>query len=107
MPFINAAGFMPPPPPPPGQVCVGGSGEGNFQGLCDFTCQYGYCPEDVCTCLAFGSQKAAPPNTGRKGYPLVNLPGRCGYVGLCSFAYDHGYYPDTACGTDPAGAAGC
>lgn len=103
----GGGGNNPPPPPPSGQVCVGGTGEGNFEGLCNFACQYGYCPEGTCTCLAYGSQKPLPNSTGRKGYPLVNLPGRCGYLGLCSFAFDRGYYPDTACGTDPAGAAGC
>ncbi|KAK7756794.1 Glucan endo-1,3-alpha-glucosidase agn1 [Diatrype stigma] len=89
------------------QVCVGGTGEGNFEGLCDFTCQYGYCPTGVCTCLAYGTQKTLPPATGKAGYPLVNEDGRCGYVGLCSFVYNYGYYPASACGTDPAGAAGC
>lgn len=28
--------------PDPGQVCVGGTGEGNFEGLCDFTCQVSF-----------------------------------------------------------------
>ncbi len=106
----SATGSAPPSPPtspPSGDVCVGGTGDGNFQGLCDFSCQYGYCPDGVCTCLAYGSQKPLPVSTGKQGYPLVDLPGRCGYLGLCSFAYNYGYYPDSACGTDPAGAAGC
>ncbi|CAJ2507098.1 Uu.00g082840.m01.CDS01 [Anthostomella pinea] len=93
--------------PPGQQVCVSGVGSGNYQGLCSFSCSYGYCPAGVCTCTAFGTQRAPPPSTGQKGYPLAGLPDRCSYLGLCSFVYDHGYYPDTACSSDPAGASGC
>ncbi|KAI1162698.1 carbohydrate-binding module family 24 protein [Nemania serpens] len=97
----------PPPPPPPGQVCTQGTGSGNFVGLCNFTCHYGYCPSSVCTCQTYGSQVALPAATGQKGYPLVNEADRCAYLGLCSFVYNYGYYPSTACGSDPAGASGC
>jgi len=90
-----------------GSACIKGTGNGNFLGLCDFACHYGYCPSDVCTCTQTGTAVSPPPSTGKKGYPLTSLSDRCAYTGLCSFAYDRGYYPDTACGTDPAGAAGC
>ncbi|KAI3319431.1 carbohydrate-binding module family 24 protein [Xylariaceae sp. AK1471] len=109
----SATGAAPPggggstTPPTNGQVCIQGTGDGNFVGLCNFACHYGYCPQGVCTCQAYGSQVTLPAATGRAGYPLASIPNRCGYLGLCSFVYNYGYYPDTACGTDPAGAAGC
>ncbi|KAH8817117.1 putative alpha-1,3-glucanase/mutanase [Xylogone sp. PMI_703] len=84
-----------PPPPPPGQVCVAGTGPGNYAGLCNFCCNYGYCPPGPCTCTAFGSQVPPPPTNGRDGAPL---PGEDdSYLGLCSFACNHGYCPPTAC----------
>lgn len=109
----TAAAPPPPPtttttPPSTGDACVAGEGDGNFGGLCEFACQYGYCPSDVCRCTQRGAAVPQPPSTGQKGYPNVNVPGRCGYAGLCSFAWDHGYTDNlAACGSDPAGAQGC
>ncbi|EWC47642.1 hypothetical protein DRE_03262 [Drechslerella stenobrocha 248] len=85
----------PPPPPPSGQVCNQGTGDGNFVGLCSFSCSFGYCPEGVCRCTSWGAQNPPPPETGMHGVPL---PGEGdGYLGLCSFACNHGYCPPTAC----------
>ncbi|KAF3928654.1 hypothetical protein AA313_de0208068 [Arthrobotrys entomopaga] len=76
-------------------VCNHGTGDGNFLGLCDFSCFYGYCPSGVCTCTSYGAPNTPPPTNGRDGEPL---PGENdGYLGLCSFACNHGYCPDTAC----------
>lgn len=93
---------QPPPtstPPGNGQVCIEGTnadGEsGNYSGLCSFSCHYGYCPPGPCKCTKYGSQVAAPGNSGYDGCPL---PGEGdSYKGLCSFSCSHGYCPDTAC----------
>ncbi|KAF3910589.1 hypothetical protein ABW21_db0203193 [Orbilia brochopaga] len=83
------------PPPTGGSVCNHGTGDGNFLGLCDFSCFYGYCPDGVCRCTSWGAQNPPPPTNGRNGVPL---PGENdGYLGLCSFACNHGYCPPTAC----------
>lgn len=76
-------------------VCVGGTGSGNYVGLCNFCCEYGYCPPGPCTCTASGAPIPTPPVTGVNGYPLSNEDNS--YLGLCSFACNHGYCPSTAC----------
>ncbi|KAF3386810.1 Mutanase [Penicillium rolfsii] len=78
-------------------ICTGGTGSGNYLGLCVFCCQFGYCPPGPCTCTQYGARIPAPPSTGIRGVPL---PGEdASYSGLCSFACDHGYCPSTACAT--------
>lgn len=93
-----------PPPtssssPPPGQVCVEGTvadGEsGNYTGLCQFSCNYGYCPPGPCKCTRYGKQVSPPPETGTRGCPLQGEPD--GYKGLCSYTCNHGYCPNSAC----------
>lgn len=81
--------------PATGTVCVAGTGPGNYVGLCNFCCNYGYCPPGPCTCTAYGSQVAPPPQNSPAGHPL---PGEDDtYLGLCSYACSHGYCPPTAC----------
>ncbi|KAM7210668.1 carbohydrate-binding module family 50 protein [Rhypophila decipiens] len=85
---------------PIGSSCVGGRGDGNFAGLCDFCCYFAYCPPGPCTCTSYAAvPHPTPPATGQGGYPLPGLPSS--YSGLCSFACDHGYCPDTACQHTP------
>jgi hypothetical protein len=77
--------------------CVNGTGAYNFNGLCGFSCKYGYCPIGACTCTALGALVEGPNATYPNGY---RLPGEdASYSGLCSFDCSHGYCPDTACGT--------
>lgn len=86
---------VPPSTSLPGSTCVAGTGPGNYVGLCNFCCNYGYCPPGPCTCTAYGSPVPNPPTTGTNGQPL---PGEdSSYLGLCSFACNHGYCPNTAC----------
>jgi hypothetical protein len=85
-------------------TCNGGTGTGNYGGLCSYACNHGYCPSP-CTCTSYGTPAKEDPITGQAGYPLVGLG--CGYAGLCSYSCNHGYCPSTACGSDPAGAQGC
>ncbi|KAK9241814.1 glycosyl hydrolase family 71-domain-containing protein [Lipomyces tetrasporus] len=79
------------------RVCVNGTGANNFEGLCSFTCYYGYCPIGACTCTAMGAQNKLPPATGVNGYPIAGED--ASYGGLCSFACNYGYCPPNACGT--------
>lgn len=78
-------------------ACIGGTGPGNYVGLCDFGCRYNYCPTGPCTCTAFGLPVPTPPSTGVRGIPRVDEDES--YLGLCSFSCDHGYCPPTACST--------
>ncbi|EED20417.1 alpha-1,3-glucanase/mutanase, putative [Talaromyces stipitatus ATCC 10500] len=77
------------------EVCIAGTGPGNYVGLCSFCCNYGYCPPGPCTCTQSGAPVPTPPVTGTVGVPLANEDDS--YLGLCSFACNHGYCPDTAC----------
>ncbi|TGO22814.1 hypothetical protein BPAE_0154g00250 [Botrytis paeoniae] len=84
-----------PSTPSPSTVCTSGWGPGNYIGLCQFTCNFGYCPPGPCTCLSYGAQIPEPPVTDQAGYPL---PGEDdSYLGLCSYSCNHGYCPPTAC----------
>ncbi|KAB8304038.1 hypothetical protein EYC80_005384 [Monilinia laxa] len=78
--------------------CVAGTGPGNYVGLCNFCCQYSYCPPGPCTCTSYANTPiSAPPANSPPGKPL---PGEDdSYLGLCSFACNHGYCPPTACAT--------
>ncbi|KAL3428483.1 mutanase [Phlyctema vagabunda] len=79
------------------QDCIKGVGAGNFNGLCDFTCYYGYCPVAACVCTALGKANTKPTSTGVKGFPAQGLD--VTYEGLCDFACNLGYCPPSACGT--------
>lgn len=76
-------------------VCIAGTGPGNYVGLCNFCCIYGYCPPGPCTCTASGAPVPTPPTTGVNGSPLPEE--EASYLGLCSFACNHGYCPNTTC----------
>ncbi|KAI9039615.1 glycoside hydrolase family 71 protein [Aspergillus affinis] len=79
-------------------VCVNGTGVNNFVGLCEFACQYGYCPYSACTCEALGAQRKKPKATGVQGYPIAGEDAT--YSGLCSFSCNYDYCPPEACGTE-------
>ncbi|CRK20473.1 hypothetical protein BN1723_000307 [Verticillium longisporum] len=92
------------------QGCVSGTGQGNFGGLCDFSCGRGYwsvikcrrmtssmlifCSPSPCTCSIKG-RMVQPPASKPVGYPLANLGSE--YIGLCAFACSRGYCPPSAC----------
>ncbi|KAJ6163877.1 Glycoside hydrolase family 71 [Penicillium chrysogenum] len=79
------------------QQCIRGTAKGNFKGLCEFTCSYGYCPIGACVCLELGPPKKLPEPTGVKGYPIAGEGSS--FIGLCDFACNYGYCPAGACGT--------
>ncbi|PWY88966.1 hypothetical protein BO70DRAFT_393486 [Aspergillus heteromorphus CBS 117.55] len=78
-------------------TCIEGWGSGNFLGLCEAACGWGYCPISACLCTKLGPPPSVPSDTGVEGYPIAGEDGS--YTGLCSFDCDHGYCPSTACGT--------
>jgi glucan endo-1,3-alpha-glucosidase len=82
-------------------VCTAGTVapgmSGNYIGLCNFCCEYGYCPPGPCVCTGSGTPIPTPPTTGVTGVPLSGEDNS--YLGLCSFACSHGYCPNTACMT--------
>lgn len=82
------------------QTCVEGTvADGvtdNYLGLCVFSCQYGYCPDDVCTCSRYGTVTDVPTaNYTTDGCPADGLDDS--YAGLCSYDCTHGYCPEGAC----------
>ncbi|KAH8690271.1 hypothetical protein BGW36DRAFT_412083 [Talaromyces proteolyticus] len=81
-------------------VCVGGTGVGNYVGLCAFACSYDYCPPGPCTCTSSGIPVPTPPTTGVDGVPLSGEDDS--YLGLCSYCCNHGYCPSSACKTKAA-----
>ncbi|KAM7210667.1 Mutanase [Rhypophila decipiens] len=79
------------------QKCIKGTGPGNFQGLCQKACGWGYCPVTACVCQAMGAPPAVPSATGAMGYPIAGLD--ASYSGLCGFLCPLGYCPSSACST--------
>lgn len=70
----------------------------NYLGLCVFSCQYGNCPEDVCSCSRYGTVVDVPAYNGTTdGCPADGLDDS--YLGLCSYDCTHGYCPEGACQT--------
>ncbi|RWQ93422.1 glycosyl hydrolase family 71-domain-containing protein [Paecilomyces variotii] len=82
------------------QKCINGTGANNFEGICNFACEYGYCPIGACLCQLQGKPKPTPKATGKMGYPLAGED--ASYSGLCAFDCPLGYCPDNACGTTSA-----
>lgn len=80
-------------------VCIEGSAPGadEFNDLCAFTCEYGYCPPGACYCSKMGGQKEEPESTGVVGYPAEGMS--ASYQGLCTFACNLGYCPSDYCDT--------
>jgi hypothetical protein len=81
----------------PYQNCTLGRAPGNFAGICDYTCYYGYCPIGACHCLTMGKPRDRPVWTGVKGYPAAGLGSS--YGGLCAMACGLGNCMTGACST--------
>ncbi|TEY86550.1 hypothetical protein BOTCAL_0006g00300 [Botryotinia calthae] len=80
----------------PSGTCVAGIGAENFIGLCQFSCNFGYCPSP-CKCTSYATTGiAAPPVTNTPGYPLAGEDSSA-YSSLYDFTCNHGYCPPTAC----------
>ncbi|KAH8820661.1 hypothetical protein F5884DRAFT_827017 [Xylogone sp. PMI_703] len=87
----------------PSGVCVEGEGVDNFEGLCSFACNFGFCPKP-CNCTSFGAQVPPPPANETMGYPAAGLVPD-DYIALCSFTCAHGYCPDGACTADQSSSS--
>ncbi|KAI9651027.1 Glucan endo-1,3-alpha-glucosidase agn1 [Ciborinia camelliae] len=76
--------------------CTSGSGAGDFEKLCEFSCAIGYCPKGACYCTGMG-EAVLPKVSGPIGYPIAGADAN--YEGLCAFACVYGYCPPAHCGT--------
>ncbi|OHW95291.1 alpha-glucanase [Colletotrichum incanum] len=79
-------------------LCTKGTGEGDFQEVCEFTCAYGYCPPGPCTCNELGGPKKEPKIVDVEGFPAAGRS--CVLTGLCSWSCNHGKCPKAQCSTD-------
>lgn len=70
--------------------CTSGSGAGDFQKLCAYTCAIGYCPKGACYCTGMG-KAVLPKVSGPVGYPIAGADAN--FEGLCNFACVYGYCP--------------
>ncbi len=70
------------PPPVHNLVCVNGTGVGDFEAICGFTCSTGYCPETACVCTKMGKQPVPSPDVKVVGYPAEGRDSS--FAGLCA-----------------------
>jgi hypothetical protein len=87
-----------------GSFCIAGAGDGNLAGLCSFSCNYGFCPSNACTCTKKGRQVTPPAISNTLGLSVAGQDIAL-YSGLCEFTCSHGYCPSGACTSDPSKAA--
>ena len=83
---------------PPGQQCIAGHGPGDWNDLCQFTCQYDDCPSP-CVCDARGTAPKAPAGTNPVGYPVHDY----GMSEICCVACSEGFCPNE-CSTSSPGS---
>jgi hypothetical protein len=71
------------------------NGDANYAGLCDFACNYGYCPKTACST----TQRAAYIPTSSPFTPpaCTSGEGEGKMAGLCSFACNFGFCPVDSC----------
>lgn len=90
---------IPEPPVDPNddnQACTSGEGDGNFGGLCGFSCGRGFCPEGPCRCTGRGPKITPPAATMPRGYAVLGS-GLEQRKDLCEFACARDYCPSGAC----------
>ena len=83
--------------PSSGKGCVAGEDDSvNTADLCEFACEFGFCPESLCTCIENGKLKPLPTEDGPSRVAAwdemdvdVNR--------LCKFGCKYGYCPHTVC----------
>lgn len=76
------------PPPVQDLVCVNGTGVGDFELLCMWTCSSGYCPDTACVCTKMGKQPKPRPEVNVVGYPAEGRDSS--FAGLCAVACRQG-----------------
>ncbi|OBR10453.1 mutanase [Colletotrichum higginsianum IMI 349063] len=77
------------------QGCIKGTGAPGFKELCEFNCQYDYCPVSSCLCQAVGAPRPKPAELQKSGYPAAGRSEN--YSGLCSNACNLGFCPPAYC----------
>ncbi len=88
---------------PPIPVCVAGMADGAYADLCSFSCYYGFCPPEICTCTQAGTAGPSPPAlTSMVGGPIA---GTTDY-GLCQWTCAHGNCPSNLCTCSGSGCTG-
>ncbi|KAF7555882.1 hypothetical protein G7Z17_g1807 [Cylindrodendrum hubeiense] len=85
--------------PQSGQGCVQGDDDTENTGsLCEYTCNYGFCPESLCTCTAEGNLNKLPPED--KSKKAVAYDGEDVDLNrLCRFACRYNHCPEDICTT--------
>ncbi|KAJ5219441.1 uncharacterized protein N7498_001540 [Penicillium cinerascens] len=83
--------------PTPQIGCIEGTGSGNYQDLCEFSCQYDYCPSPFCNCTATGTVNPVPLETSLTVCPVSDLD--ASFISLCDFDCKYGHCPSKYCAT--------
>lgn len=83
------------PATPAVPACVEGMGLGKYANLCAFTCQYNFCPPEVCSCTRVAaSAPVAPQNIGAASYRDTTDEED---YGLCGWACNRGFCDRETC----------
>lgn len=90
MPVPTISDFLPP-------ACIAGTGEGAILGLCLYTCSFGYCPINLCTCTKTGPLIQPPAQSKSAGMAAPSQPKKFDH--LCDFICCRGYryWPPGTC----------
>ncbi|RKU46597.1 hypothetical protein DL546_006064 [Coniochaeta pulveracea] len=89
--------FLPP-------TCTKGKGPAGWEGLCDYSCNFGFCPSNICTCTQTGALNVPPPKI--KDTVGSSLDPNFNDWGLCDFACPRGYCPEGSCNQRPKSGGG-
>jgi len=82
--------------------CVAGESDDlNADDLCQFTCNYGFCPEPLCTCLLRGPVEPLPNLVDDKSEFVAWDEFDYQLAQLCKFACKYGFCPQDTCGKPP------
>ncbi|KAF5542204.1 glycoside hydrolase family 18 [Fusarium phyllophilum] len=86
--------------PDSGDGCIQGQDDTDNTGsLCEYTCNYGFCPESLCTCTATGPLKKLPSEDRSK--KAVSFDEEDADLNrLCRFACKYSFCPEEICTTE-------
>jgi hypothetical protein len=78
-------------------TCIAGSGDSAHEDLCQFACEYGFCPLP-CTCTASGPAVPVPVVPFQEDIFVCPATGLdSSYIDLCAFSCQYGHCPSTYC----------
>ncbi|KAJ5121270.1 uncharacterized protein N7515_009231 [Penicillium bovifimosum] len=75
--------------------CIAGTGNDDYKDLCEFSCQYNFCPGPMCTCTKKGTIVSTLMSSTGSYCPVSTLD--TSYSGLCAFSCEYGYCPEDYC----------